>query len=268
MADDSEIIASELLEISSEQRLNIILRLSVEKSTLSNIARHLDATAAEVHRNLARLQKVGFVKKDSDGNYELTLHGRIICAQIPTFSFMIKNKKYFDGHDLMVLPAKFVQRISALADSKMITGYVKVMEEWENIYKNTKEYICNILIEIPYNESLLRVLESKLENKVKISSIFTETVIVPKERQELLAKFNFSKFVKNGTLEKKMIKGVKIAMILNENEAGLSFPTNDGEPDMSKMFYSSENSFHEWCLDLFNECWKNAAAFQESKITH
>jgi predicted transcriptional regulator len=64
------------------------------------------------------------------------------------------------------------------------------------------------------------------------------------------------------------MKDVKIAMVLNENEAGLSFPTNEGEPDMSKMLYSSENSFHEWCLDFFNECWKNSTAFQESKIIH
>lgn len=257
-----------MLEISSEQRLNIIRRLNVEKSNLSNMARQLDATVAEVHRNFGRLQKVGFVKKDAGGNYELTLYGKIVCIQIPMFSFMIKNRKYFEVHDLTVLPVKYIQRIGALSDSKVITGCVKVMEEWENIYKNAKEYICNILIEIPYNENLLKILESKLENKVKILSIFSETVIVSKERQELLSKFNFSKFVKNGTLEKKMIKIIKIAMVLNENEAGISFPTNEGEPDMSKMLYSTEKSFHEWCLDFFNECWKNSTAFQESKITH
>ena len=37
------------------------------------MARRLDATAAEVHRNFGRLQKAGFVKKDPNGNYELTL---------------------------------------------------------------------------------------------------------------------------------------------------------------------------------------------------
>ncbi|WP_042686784.1 helix-turn-helix transcriptional regulator [Candidatus Nitrosotenuis chungbukensis] len=266
MAIDSEILAPEFLEISSEQRLNIILGLNTEKSNLSNMARRLDATAAEVHRNFSRLQKAGFVRKDSDGNYELTLYGKIICTQIPTFSFMIKNKKYFESHDLMDIPTKYIQRIGALADSKLITGYVKVMEEWENIYKNSKKYIYNILIEIPYNEGLLKILENKLENKTKIESIFSEDMVVSKERRDLLSKFNFSKFIKSGALERKMMKNVKIAMVLNENEAGLSFPTNEGEPDMSKMLYSSDKSFHEWCFDFFNESWKNATAFQESKI--
>ena len=263
---DSEKIASELLEVSSEQRLNIILKLNMEKASLSNMARHLDATAAEVHRNLGRLQKAELVKKDTDGNYELTLYGKTICAQIPTLEFMMKNKKYFESHSFIGLPTKFVQRIGGLADSRLITGYVKVMEEWENIYKSSKEFIYNILIEIPYNESLLKILEGKLEGKVRIASIFSEDVIVPKERRDLLSKFNFSKFVKNGTLEKKMSKNVKIAMVLNESEAGMSFPTNDGEPDMSKMFYSSDKLFHEWCFDFFKESWNNATSFQESKI--
>lgn len=264
---DSEIIAPEFLEISSEQRLNIILSLNAEKSNLSNMARKLGATAAEIHRNFSRLQKAGFVKKDSDGIYELTLYGKAVSMQFPMLSFMIKNKKYFETHDFIDIPIKYIQRIGALEDSRLITGYVKVMEEWENIYKNSREYICNILIEIPYNESLLKILESKLENKTRISSIFSEDVIVSKERRDLLSRFNFSKFVKNGTLERKMTKGVKIAMVLNENEAGLSFPTNAGEPDMSKMLYSSDKLFHEWCFDFFNEMWKNATAFQESKIT-
>jgi len=267
MTGDSEIIAPEFLEISSEQRLDIILSLNTEKLNLANMARRLDATASEVHRNFGRLQKAGFVKKDTDGNYELTLYGKVVCMHVPMLRFMIKNRKYFESHDIMDLPIKYIQRIGALADSRLITGYVKVMEEWENIYKNAKEYIYNILIEIPYNESLLRILENKLENKIKISSIFSETGIVSKERCDLLSKFNFSKFVKNGLLERKMMKNVKIAMVLNESEVGLSFPTSEGEPDMSKMFYSSDKLFHEWCLDFFNEYWKNSTAFQESKIT-
>jgi predicted transcriptional regulator len=259
-------IAGEFLEIASEQRLGIILGLNEQKSNLSGIAKRLDATPAEVHRNLSRLQKTGLIKKDPDGNYELTLYGKTLCAQIPTLRFMSKNKKYFENHDFADLPAKYVQRIGALVESDLITGYVKVMEQWENIYKNANEYIRNILIETPYNEKLLKIIDSKLSNKVKISSIFSEAAIVPKERQDLLTKFNFSGFVKNGTLERKMKKDVKIAMILNEREAALSFPTATGEPDLGKMLYSTDDSFHEWCLDFFEDFWKKSASFQEAKL--
>lgn len=261
----TESLADEFLEIASEQRLNIIINLNKEKLNLSGLAKRLDATAAEVHRNLGRLQKAGIIKKDADGNYELTIYGKTLYTQIPTLEFMRKYK-YFESHDSPILPLKYVQRIGSLSDSEFINGYVKVIEKWEAIYKNAKEYISNILIEVPYNEKLLKTLEDKLSHKIRISSIFSDTAIISRERQDLLAKFDFSRFVKDGMLERKMKKDVKIAVVLNEKEAGLSFPTIDGEPDMSKMFYSSSESFHEWCFDFFNDSWKNVTAFHETKL--
>jgi predicted transcriptional regulator len=263
---NAEEIANEFLEVASEQRLSILLNLSKEKMNLSGMARRLDATAAELHRNFGRLQKAGLVIKDPDGNYGLTLYGKTVCAQIPTIEFMSKNKKYFEAHDFSGLATKYIQRIGALAGSDLISGYVKVMEQWENIYKNAEEHIRNILIEIPYNEKLLGTLESKLKQRVKISSIFSDIAVISKERQDLLSKFDFAKYIRGGTLERKMQKGAKIAIVLNEKEAGISFPTSNGEPDMSKMFYGTSESFQEWCLDLFNESWKNSSAFQEAKI--
>jgi predicted transcriptional regulator len=261
-----ENIAEDLLEVASEQRLDALLILNKEKMTLANMARRLDATPSELHRNFGRMQKGGLIKKDVDGNYELTLYGKTVCAQMPTFSFMIRNKKYFENHSFWDLPVKYIQRIGALLESEQISGYVKVMEQWENIYKNAKEYICNILLEAPYNEKLLKTIDSKLSNKIKILSIFSESAIVPKERQDLLTKFDFSRFVKEETLQRKMKKDARTALILNEKEAGISFPTDSGEPDISKMFYSSDHLFHEWCLDFFNDAWKASNVFQEAKI--
>lgn len=263
---NAEEIANEFLEVASEQRVSMLLNLSREKHTLSSMAKRLDATAAEIHRNFSRLQKAGLIKKDTDGRYDLTLYGKIICAQIPAFVFMSKNNKYFESHDFSHMPTKYIQRIGALADSELVSGYVKVIEIWESIYKNADKYICNVLIEIPYNEKILQVLEDKLRHKTKISSIFSESAIISKERQELVSKFDFGRFVKEGVLERKMAKDVKIALVLNEKEAGLSFPTTEGEPDMSKMFYSSSESFHEWCHDYFKELWDTSSVFQEAKL--
>lgn len=260
-------VADEFLEIASEQRLGVILYLSSNRSNLANMARHFDATASELHRNLGRLQKAGIVKKGSDGTYNLTLYGKTLCAQIPTIVFMSKNKKYFDSHDFADIRTKYIQRIGSLAESDLVTGYVKVMEQWESIYKNAKKYIYNILIETPYSAQILKILEGKLGDGVKVSSIFSEHVVIPKERQEVLAKFNFSRYVKDGLLEKRMKGGMKIGLVLNEKEAGLSFPTSQDEPDLSKMFYSSDVSFHEWCLDFFKDCWDCSSSFQEAKLT-
>ena len=259
-------IAGEFLEISSEQRLAILTSLYKEKSNLSSIAKQLDSTAAEVHRNLGRLQKVGLVRKDTDGNYTLTTYGKTIHTQIPTLEFMVKNKKYFENHDFAGLSYKYIQRKGTLAGSDLISGYAKVLEKWQSIYKNAKQYIRNILVDIPYDEKTLGILKGKLEGKVEVSSIFSETAIVPDERRDLLSRYDFTEHIRAQTLRRKMTKKHKITLVLNENEAGISFPTLEGEPDMSRMFYSSDQSFHEWCNDLFAEEWSAAVSFQESKL--
>lgn len=263
---NAEDIASEFLEVASEQRLSILLNLTKERLNLSRMAKLVGASAAEVHRNFGRLQKAGLIKKDADGNYGLTQYGRILCAQIPTLEFMSKNLKYFETHDFSDLPFKYIQRVGALADSQLVTGYVKVTEKCEEMYKNANKYICNILVEIPYNDRLLQILESKLRHNTHIASIFSENAIVSKDRRNLLPKFNFTKFINNGSLERRMRKDVKTVIFLNEEEAGLCFPTADGEPDISKMFYSTNVLFHEWCHDFFSDCWRDSASFQEEKL--
>lgn len=265
---EPEEIANNFLEIASELRLNVLLSLSKKPSSLSNLAKEIDVTASELHRNLGRLQKADLIRKHVDGEYHLTLYGRTVCAQIPIFEFMLQNKKYFEGHDFANLPSKFIQRSGALVQSEMVNGYAKVTEKWKNIYKNAQEYIHNILVDIPYNADLLEILEDKLNHGIKIKSVFSESSIIPKERQEILSKFDFKKFIKDDVLERKMEKDVKIVLVLNEKEAGISFPTSDGEADISKMLYSTDKSFHEWCFDYFRERWDLASRFQEDKLEH
>ncbi|MFN3654844.1 MAG: helix-turn-helix domain-containing protein [Candidatus Nitrosotenuis sp.] len=60
---NAEEIANEFLEMASEQRVSMLLNLAKEKHTLSGMAKRLDVTAAEIHRNFARLQKAGLIKK-------------------------------------------------------------------------------------------------------------------------------------------------------------------------------------------------------------
>ena len=63
-----------------------------------------------------------------------------------------------------------------------------------------------------------------------------------------------------------MKKGIKMVVVLNEKEAGVIFPRKNNEVDLSKMFYSTDSNFHEWCLDYFNYSWKNSNSFQEHKL--
>ncbi len=263
---NSEDLAKQLFEISSEQRLNILFRLQKQKSTMSKIAKELHATMPEVFRNFGRLAKAGLIEKDPDSNYHLTLHGRTVCANLASLLFVKNFEKYFKNRDYGDIPEKFIQRIGVLSTAQHIKGVVKVLEVWKKIHSQAEKYIHNILAEVPYSNDIIEVVVSQAKKNTKICSIFSESAIIPDARKELFEKLGFKKFIQNGIIERKMRKDVKVIVLLNEKEACIMFPTRDGDADMSEMLYSSDSQFHEWCSDYFKDCWENATAFQEGKL--
>jgi len=258
--------ANDFLELASEQRLGILLKLLEEKSKISTVAKEMEATVPEVYRNFERLMKADLVMKDVDGYYHLTTYGKTICALVPSLRFVSQNRKYFKNHDFGDLPPKFIQRIGALAEGQYVKGFVKVLEQWKDIYKNSEEYIHNVLAEVPYTVDLIEPIVNKVKKGIKLNSILSESAIIPKERKKTLDKVGLNKLMETGRIERKMKKDVKVVVVLNEKEACVMFPTIDGGADMSEMFYSNDPLFHEWCLDYFKYCWDTSNTFQESKL--
>lgn len=261
-----EKIAANFLEVASEQRLNILILLNKQRINISSTAKKLDATVPEVHRNFTRLAKAGLILKNAEGDYQLTTLGETMISQIPAIVFVSENEKYFKNHILSNLEKKFIHTIGSLSNSEIINGYVKVSEKWKQIYQNAEKFIYNILVEASYSSELMKVIEDKLNKKVVINSIFSDSAIVSSERKSSISKINVEKFIENDTLVRRMKKDVKIALIINEKEAGISFPTNENEIDLSKMVYSSDPDFHEWCIDYFKYEWTSSGSFQESKL--
>lgn len=238
-----ESAANYFLELASEQRLSILFKLLEEKSKISVIAKELEATVPEVYRNFERLVKAELIMKDADGNYHLTTYGKTVCNQIPSLVFVSQNRKYFKNHDFGDMPKKFIQRIGALSSGQHIKGFVKVLEQWKDIYNNANEYIFNILSEVSYTPDLIEPLVAKLKKGVKVNSIFSESAIIPKERKKILDTIDFKKYIEKDLVERRMKKDVKVVSVLNEKEAGIMFPAIDGEADMSEMFYSIDPTF-------------------------
>ena len=261
---DSSSAAGEFLELSSEQRLAIVLKLQKSKSKISVIAKELEATMPEVFRNFERLAKADIISKDADGYYSLTTYGRTICGQIPSLLFVSGKKKYFKTHDFGNMPQKFIQRIGALATGQHYKGFTRVLEQWKHICENSEKYIYDILSEEP--PDLMEPIISKAKQGIKINSIFSESTVIPKDRQEMIERLGVKKLVSDGTIERRISGQVSVVVVLNEKEACVMFPKTDGETDMSETFYSDDPMFHEWCLDYFRYCWNGAGPFSESKL--
>lgn len=253
--------AKYFLEVSSEQRLDIIQLINEKKFRLSEIAKQLDATAPEVHRNLERLEKSGFIIKDSDSHFVLTTLGQMLLAIIPNLAFIIENKKYFIKHPIDSLPEKFILRLGEIFDCKFVSSYISVFDYWKNIYDNAHEYIYNILYEVPYFDDFTKSISKSLSEGVKIKSIFYEKAIVSDSRSESIKKFK--KYIDSGDIQRMMIKNVGAAVIMNEKQSCLIFPNREGEIDASNAFVSEDPRFHQWCFDYFNYSWYNAHPFVE-----
>lgn len=264
MADLIDKTANYVLDLASPQRLNILFKLLSKDSTPTEIAKELESTKQEVHRNFIRLEESGLIEKKNNGKYSTTTFGETVCTQVPTIVFFSQNRKYFEEHTFIDIPYKFKIRCGQLAVSQHVKGISKVLEQWKAIYKNSKEYIYEILSEAPLD--LIEPLVKQIKKGIKFQYIFSESTVVPKGRKELLKKLGFNNLIEKGLIERKMAKNVQTVIVLNEKEACVLFPKNDGESDLTEMFYSDDPMFHEWCLDYFRFCWYGSDEFIESKL--
>jgi predicted transcriptional regulator len=258
------------IELASEQRLSILLKLTEQDTKLSQLAKDLGVTMQEVHRNVNRLMEVGLIKKNSEGRFSLTTFGNTIIMQIPAYDFLSRNKEYFLDHNLGQIPMKFVHRIGALNNSEYVAGLVAVIERWKQLYNESSEYIYGMAPQIPL-ELIESVIPKVKDDGVKFNYILPQKAIVPKKRTQLLSQAGFYDLLKmeKKVVDRRMVERVHVAVVLNEKQATVMFPTVKDKivADMNSMFYSRNDSlFHEWCLDYFRYCWYNSKPFDESKL--
>ncbi len=264
MNHNLEDFAQYFLEVSSEQRLKIIQLLGEEEYRLSELTKKLGATKPEVHRNLERLEKSGFITKKVNAHFELTTLGQMVLGLVPNLAFIIKNKKYFLGHPINSLPHKFISRFGELFECKLLKSYVDVFEYWKNIYANSEKYIYNILYDVPYFDDFTKPIINSLSKGVKIKSIFYEKAMVSSAREGVVKKLK--KYIDNGDIQRMMTKKIGAAVIMNEKQACLIFPNTEGKLDAGTAFVGESFLFHQWCFDFFNYSWYNASSFVEKKL--
>jgi predicted transcriptional regulator len=245
--------------------------ISCQRLKLSTLAKSLNLTMQEVHRNTNRLLDSGLIEKNSEGVFFLTTFGNAITRQLSIFDFLSSNKCYFSDHKIGNIPMKFAQRIGALNGGKLISGIVPIIETWKRLYDESSEYIYGILPQIPLE--LIQAVIPKVKNEgVKFNYILPKNAMVPKIRNGLQKSSGYAELLKQGIIERKMIDKIEVALVLNEKQATVMFPTLKGEADMNHMFSSNDAKsnngglFHEWCVDFFRYCWHNSNSFDERKL--
>jgi predicted transcriptional regulator len=126
-------LADLLFELSSEERMDILVKLNRKPMKLSHIAPELKITVAEASRHLQRLSDTGLIQKNSDGLYAVTPYGSLVLSLMPGLDFTSRNRGYFSEHLVSVIPHKFRNRIGELATgtllSEMMTTFFKIFQQ-------------------------------------------------------------------------------------------------------------------------------------------
>jgi predicted transcriptional regulator len=247
--------------------------VSSQRLRLSTLAKSLNLTIQEVHRNTNRLLDAGLIEKNSEGFFFLTTFGNAITRQLSIFDFLSSNKSYFSEHNVGNIPMKFVQRIGALNGGNLVSGIVSIIESWKRLYRESSEYIYGILPQIPLE--LIQAVIPKVKNDgVRFNYILPKNAMVPKVRNDLQKSYGYPELLKQGIIERRMLEKIEVGVVLNEKQATVMFPTLKGEVDMNHMFSSKGakpnidgGMFHEWCVDFFRYCWYNSKSFDERKLT-
>jgi predicted transcriptional regulator len=263
-SSDVHPLASDLfMELASELRCSILMSVSRKPAKLSLLARELDTSVQDVHRNVNRLMDTGLVRKE-DGAVHLTEYGRIVTKQIPYFIFIKEHGEFFGEHMLGDMPEKFVQRIGALQSCEFVRSVAAVMERLKKLESGTKKQL-RIMVSQAWAEEGRIIIELSMHG-VQVLSIVGKNTIIPKEIIDSIGRL-IEKMPANQKIQTKMVEKVNVALYISDEQAAVMFPNMRGEIDMGAIFIGSDSAFYEWCNDLFDHYWERGGYFDVRKTT-
>jgi len=241
-------ISEILFNLSSADRLTLLSSINSQKQRLTNLSKVINASAQECSRHLTRLTESGFIKKDSEGQFETTSFGRIILGLFPTMQFVLKYRDYFLSHDLSFLPTGYTQRIGELSSGEYSNHLSLVLEQIKKAITTGRESVWLISDRpIVIGGSVGTAFSSKSVPVRLIGDQLVDRKIVAELKSVMPQS------------EVATLPEVRIAMGINEHFAGACFPGLDGKIDFSAGFSGNDPQLRRWCTDLFEYYWAKSS---------
>jgi predicted transcriptional regulator len=263
---DAPIVSEISNELASETRCSILILLHNKPAKLSSLARELDITVQEAFRNINRLMEANMVKRGkaeggegkhnlgassgSNSAFLLTELGRLVTTQIIPYCVFVKtNQELLEDHTLRDIPDKFVQRMRALQNCKVVKNVTAVFEKLKKLESGAKESL-KIMVSQAWPEEG-KILAERANNGVEVYGMFGRNTVFPKEVIDNVIP-TLDRLVKSGKIKRKVLDSVKIALYISESQSALMLPNMRDEVDMNILLVGDDPLFNNWCLDLFN----------------
>jgi predicted transcriptional regulator len=253
-----ETYSSLLFELSSNDRLDILILLRKTPLKLSHVSSKLNFTVQETSRNIARLSDARLIAKDVEGAFHLTPYGEEALNLLSGFRFLFRNREYLTNHVLAGLPEPFRAGLGVLDSFELVKDVMISFHNIENMIAEAEKFVWiltnQVLIStLPY---LAKALERGSEFKLLMPKDF-----VPSEGlHELVDNPVFAMASRTKKLESRFLDKVDAFLCLSEKQvAALGFPNLEGKLDY--IGFSAENeSAVEWAKVLFTHYWSKATS--------
>jgi predicted transcriptional regulator len=237
-----------LFELSSNERINIMLELQKSGLKLSQISRKMDLTVTEASRHLQRLNEAMLIQKDNEGYFQLTPFGKLSMSLLPALGFASKHREYFLEYDISKIPIEFVERIGELEKSAYVSEIFRNLEEGENRIREASELVW-ILSDQVLASSIPTLAEKMKNTPFDLRIVLPEGMFPPEEKSRLPSNISY--------IQKRVLPRVDISIVCTEKYAVFCLSNRNGKIDYTG-FAGTDKKFHKWCKDLFLHYWEKA----------
>jgi predicted transcriptional regulator len=223
--------------------MSILNDLINEPLKPSNLAQKHNMTVTETSRHIQRLSDEELISKDAEGYYKVTPYGKLILSLLPSLSFVLENRKYFQEHDTSMLPSEFIARFGELSNFTFNEDTISNLLHHMKILKESEEFCWTAATQ--FHLSAPPFIAEALERGVDLRTILPTDLTPPPD------------FTPAKGVQRRALSSFNLVVIVSEKEAVVGLPYLSGKMDHSQYF-SMDSDFLKWCKDLFLYYWNIA----------
>ncbi len=250
--------SSLLFELSSTDRLDILLLLEKAPLRLSHLSSKLNFTVQETSRNVTRLSDAKLIRKDADGAFHLTSYGEENLNLISGFAFLFKNKDYFLKHTLSSFPEYFRIGIGMLDKFEPNSDVMMTFHNIENMIASAEKFVWILSNQVL--ASTIPLLLQELERGGEFKLLMPRDYLPSGGIRSLATNQGFHKARRSNKFESRFLDKVDLFLCLSEKEvAALGFPNLEGKIDYTR-FRASGDLNVGWAKILYRYYWDKATS--------
>ena len=231
-----------LFELSSEERMNMLLQLSDGSQRPASLAKKLNITTSETARHIGRLLKNGIISKEINGEYNLTNLGQLIVRILPYFESLIHLDSFIQQHDFTVIPTQFLLQLGELRESIIFSGFYGVMDTQETSVEDSNQRIWIMSPEV------LRTMAPLIDEK--ITKGVDVRIILPKDAIDIPT----YKYDPDDT-NIRYLDEIPLMVAVLDDRGGVCLPDRTGKVDLSEMLAGANPKTYNWLSNLFLYYW-------------